>query len=155
MTFYTLKDLNIKLLDFINLLSPLGQVKKIVSNGDRHLVEIYFHDKVNIDNSNLGNEFKDSYINNTLFKLYFDIKMGYIINNNLCILEIPNGIDSNNNYLNNLKCKDKINISKFIKKNIPKDCLKILKHRFVLNSKITDPESVNILNFNGYHKILV
>ena len=47
MSFYNLKELNIKLIDFSTLLSPLGVVKKIVSNGNKHLFEINFHDSLN------------------------------------------------------------------------------------------------------------
>ena len=39
MTFYNLKQLNIRLSDFICLLSPLGVVTKIVSNGNQNLVQ--------------------------------------------------------------------------------------------------------------------
>lgn len=152
MTFYTLKDLNIKIIDFINLLSPLGIVKKIVSNGEQHLVEIYFHCPLNIErNDNI----EQNYINKTLLKLYYDTNMGYIINERLCILEIPQGIDINNNYLNDLKIKDKKNIGKFLRKNIPKDCHNILKHNLLLNNKISDPDKINILNFKGYQRISV
>ena len=48
MSFYNLKELNIKLIDFSILLSPLGVVKKIVTNGDKHLFEINFHNSLNL-----------------------------------------------------------------------------------------------------------
>lgn len=153
MTFYTLHDLNIKLVDFINLLSPLGTVKKIVSNGDHHLVEIYFNNLLNIKLNNKENI--NNYINDTLLKLYFDEKMGYIINNKLCILELPKGIDSESKYLINAQGKDIKSISKYLRKNIPKDCINILKNHLILDKKTTDPDKINILNFNGYHKISV
>ena len=117
MTYYTLNDLNIKLVDFIGLLSPLGYSKKIASNGNRHLVEIYFNQYLDIDNSVKSKEL--NFINSTLLKLYFDNKMGYIINNKLCILEIPNGIYDNDIYLDKLEIKNKISISKYLRKNIP------------------------------------
>ena len=46
MTFYDLKKLNIKLADFICLMSPLGVVTKIVNNGNQNLVLIEFHDNL-------------------------------------------------------------------------------------------------------------
>ena len=152
MTFYTLKDLNIKIIDFINLLSPLGIVKKIVSNGEQHLVEIYFHTPLNIE---INDNIENNYINKTLLKLYYHKNKGYIINERFCILEIPKGIDINNYYINDLKIKDKKNIGKYLRKNIPKDSQNILKHNLLLNNKITDPDKINILKFEGYQRISV
>ena len=153
MTLYTLKDLNIKLLDFVVLLSPLGTVKKIVSNGDKYLFEIYFNNKINIRYEKITET--NNYINNSIFKLYYDNKLGYIINDKLCILEISKGIYIDDTYLRNLQVKDKKNISKYLRKNIPKDCQIILKNNLFIDKKKTDPDKVNITNFNGYHKILV
>ena len=51
MCYYSLKDLNIKLVDFISLLSPLGSVRRIISNGDTHLAEICFHNSISLSNN--------------------------------------------------------------------------------------------------------
>lgn len=154
MNYYTLCELNIKLLDFISLLSPLGNVKKIVSNGAKHLVEINFHNSIfkNENNKNMTNDILDK----TIIKIYNDNNLGYIINDNTAILELPKGIEDNNEYLNSLKEKNKETISKYIKKNIPKDCQKILKTKINMEGKnLTDPEKINILNFPGYRIVSV
>lgn len=151
MTFFTLKDLKIKLVDFINLLSPLGVVKKIVSNGEQHLFEIYFHNSLIIENSDEHN----NYMNNSILKLYYDVNLGNIVNEKLCILEIPNGINTNDKYFRNCKNKDKETISKFLRKNIPKDCHNILKNNIKIKNKITNPDKINISNLNGYQRVLV
>ena len=167
MNFYTLNELNIKLVDFIALLSPLGDVKKIVSNGIRHLVEIKFHDSIiNNINNNINDNINDNINNNinytnkdlnkTIIKIYKDNNLGYIISNNTGILELPKGIEDNDEYLNSLKDKNKENISKFIRKTLPKDCQKISKKKLVLGDcKCTDPEKINIINFPGYRQVSV
>ena len=99
MTFYNLKELNIKLTDFICLLSPLGVVNKIVSNGNQNLVEIEFHNDLF---KNTGIEIKENnYIENSLIKLYEDSNYGFIINDKIGIFELPHGIDENSLYINN------------------------------------------------------
>ena len=162
MNYYTLCDLKIKLLDFISLLSPLGNVKKIVSNGVRHLVEINFHNSIlqsNKDeniNTNSISTINQNILDNTLIKVYNDNNLGYIINDNTAILELPKGIEDNDEYLKNLKEKTKESISKYIKKNLPKDCQKILKKKINLEGKnLTNPENINILNFPGYRIVSV
>ena len=161
MNYYTLNDLNIKLLDFVILLSPLGDVKKFVSNGEQHLVEIFFHKDLilKIDNDSISNNKIDlksnGNLNDSLLKIYNDLKFGFIINNKCAILEIPKGIDSDNTYLEKVKDKSKQSISKYLRKNIPKDCQKILKSNIICKNKITDPEKINILNFPGYQKVQV
>ena len=161
MNYYTLNDLNIKLLDFIILLSPLGHVKKFVSNGNQHLVEIFFHKELilKMDSDDINNDKIDlnsnGNLNNSLLKIYNDLKLGFIINNKSAIIEIPKGIDTDSSYLEKVKDKDKNTISKFIRKNIPKDCQKILKSDIVCKNKITDPEKINILNFPGYQQVQV
>ena len=94
-------------------------------------------------------------LNDSLLKIYNDIKLGFIINNKCAILEIPKGINTDNVYLEKVKDKDKQSISKYIRKNIPKDCQKILKSNIICKNKITDPEKINILNFPGYQKVQV
>ena len=91
MNYYTLNDLNIKLLDFIILLSPLGDVKKFVSNGEQHLVEIFFHKDLilKIDSDSLSNNKIDlksnGNLNDSLLKIYNDLNLGFIINNKCAI----------------------------------------------------------------------
>lgn len=149
MSFNTLNELNIKLLDFITLLSPLGVVKKIVSNGDKHLFEIFFHNK--IDNlKGVIRPLKEShFISGDIIKLFYDNKYGFIINENSCILEIPNILNIN----------DKVDLKmngKNIRKLIPKMAINILNSGLNLkNKKITNPESINILNFEGFHSVTV
>lgn len=161
MNYYTLNDLNIKLLDFVILLSPLGDVKKFVSNGEQHLVEIFFHKDLilKIDNDSISNNKIDlksnGNLNDSLLKIYNDLKFGFIINNKCAIIEIPKGINSDNTYLEKVKDKSKQSISKYLRKNIPKDCQKILKSNIICKNKITDPEKINILNFPGYQKVQV
>ena len=159
MNYYTLCDLKIKLLDFISLLSPLGNVKKIVSNGARHLVEINFHNSIlkSTEEKNINTDLiKKDILENTIIKIYNDNNLGYIINDKTAILELPIGIDDNNEYLKNLKEKTKDNISKYIKKNLPKDCQKILKGKINLEGKnLTNPDNINILNFPGYRIVSV
>ena len=161
MNYYTLNDLNIKLLDFIILLSPLGDVKKFVSNGEQHFVEIFFHKDLilKIDNENINNNKIDlksnGNLNDSLLKIYNDLNLGFIINNKCAIIEIPKGIESDNTYLEKVKDKSKQSISKYLRKNIQKDCQKILKSNIICKNKITDPEKINILNFPGYQKVQV
>ena len=161
MNYYTLNDLNIKLLDFIILLSPLGDVKKFVSNGNQHLVEIYFHKDLilKIDNDDINKNKIDlksnGNLNDSLLKIYNDIKLGFIINNKSAIIEIPKGINTDSAYLEKIQDKNKQTISKYLRKNIPKDCQKILKSDIICKNKITDPEKINILNFPGYQKVQV
>jgi hypothetical protein len=150
MSFHTLKELNIKLVDFITLLSPLGVVKKIVSNGDKHLFEIFFHHKVE-SIKGLNKPAKNTnYISGDLIKLFYDKNYGFIVNDNSCILEIPNNltIDKSDNDLKK--------IGKNIRKLIPKISIEILNNGLDLKKrKITNPESINILNFDGYHTVSV
>ena len=163
MSFYTLPELNIKLIDFIYLLSPLGAVKKIVSNGIHHLVEIQLHNPIISDNLDDNEIIKVDNINQNIeftencpLRLYRDKKLGFIINKNICIIEIPKGISTDHKYLSKLNEKDKKSISKYIKKNIPKDCQKISKLKILFEKNIaTDPESINIINFKGYRQISV
>ena len=148
MVFYTLKELNIKILDFATLLSPLGVVKKISSNGERHLFEIFFHNKIKILDGELKVKQKGSNIDNTFLKLFYDSSLGFIINDSSCIIEIPNSIDPKSQET------DLRIIGKQIRKNIPKDLSKILKFGFNLKKrKITNPESINILNLVGFHNV--
>lgn len=152
MNYYTLRELNIKLLDFIALLSPLGDVKKIVSNGGRHLVEINLHNSI-LDSRK---ETNNNNLEKTIIKIYRDTKLGYIISDNIVILELPQGIEVNDNYLSNLKEKSRESISKYIRKTLPKDCQKISKKKINLeNEVLTDPEKINILNFPGYRTVSV
>lgn len=150
MSFHTLNELNIKLVDFIILLSPLGVVKKIVSNGDKHLFEIFFHNKVeSIKGTNKPTK-NTNYISGNLIKLFYDENYGFIINDNSCILEIPNNLSIDKNE-NDLK-----KIGKDIRKLIPKISIEILNNGLDLKKrKITNPESINILNFEGYHTVSV
>lgn len=154
MTFYDLKKLNIKLSDFICLLSPLGVVNKIVSNGNKNLVEIEFHKHLLINDGIQLTE--DNFIDNSLIKLYQDSNYGFIINNNIGILELPYGIKDNDVYIQNLNEKNSKNISKYIRKNIPKDCFKILSKGIKIpDRKLTDPNKININNMPGYKSIIV
>ncbi len=150
MSFHTLNELNIKLVDFITLFSPLGVVKKIVSNGDKHLFEIFFHNKVeSIKGTNKPTK-NTNYISGNLLKLFYDENYGFIINDNSCILEIPNNLSIDKNE-NDLK-----KIGKEIRKLIPKISIEILNNGLDLKKrKITNPESINILNFEGYHTVSV
>lgn len=149
MSFNSLNELNIKLLDFITLLSPLGVVKKIVSNGDTHLFEIFFHNKIDNIKGVLKPLKESHYISGNILKLYYDDKYGFIINDNSCILEIPNNLFIDDN-------KDLKTNSKNIRKFIPKIAINILNNGFNLkNRKITNPESINILNFEGFHSVTV
>ena len=150
MSFHTLNELNIKLVDFVTLLSPLGVVKKIVSNGDKHLFEIFFHHKVeSIKGLNKPTK-NTNYISGDLIKLFYDKNYGFIVNDNSCILEIPNNLTINKTE-NDLKT-----IGKNIRKLIPKISIEILNNGLDLKKrKITNPESINILNFDGYHTVSV
>ena len=152
MCYYSLKDLNIKLVDFISLLSPLGSVRRIISNGDTHLAEICFHNSISLSNNK--NQKEKDILEETILKIYKDNIYGFIINNNIGIIEIPKGIDEDNSYLSSLKKKDKESISKYIRKNIPKDCMKLVKNKIMLEDcNQTDPEKVNISTFPGYSKV--
>jgi hypothetical protein len=154
MSFYNLKELNIKLIDFSILLSPLGVVKKIVSNGTKHLFEINFHDSLNLYEGEYEINKKKNLIKKTPIKIFFEEKLGYIINDNIGILEIPDDIDIEDEYFSELKEKDSKNITKFLRKNIPKNSQNILRNGLRLKGKkITDPEKINILNFNGFHTV--
>ena len=150
MSFYTLNELQIKLLDFITLLSPLGVVKKIVSNGDRHIFEIFFHNKVETIKGSTKPTKDSNFISSNLIKLFYDDNYGFIVNDNSCILEIPNNLfleDSNT---------DLKKLGKSVRKLIPKISLDILNNGFNLKTrKITNPESINILNFDGFHTVSV
>lgn len=150
MSFHSLNELNIKLVDFITLLSPLGVVKKIVSNGNTHLFEIIFHNKVDsIKGLNKPSK-NTNFILGEIIKLFNDEKYGFIINENTCILEIPNNINISDSD------DDIKKIGKNIRKQIPKIAINILNNGLNLkNKKITNPESINILNFEGYHSVSV
>ena len=150
MSFHTLKELNIKLVDFITLLSPLGVVKKMVSNGDKHLFEIIFYNKVDIVKGLNKPSKNTNFILGEIIKLFNDETYGFIINDNTCILEIPNTICINGSE------SDIKKIGKNIRKMIPKIAINILNNGLNLkNKKITNPESINILNFEGYHSVSV
>ena len=150
MSFYTLNELNIKILDFITLLSPLGVVKKIVSNGNKHLFEINFHNKMKFKDGNNKPSKNTNYISGNIIRLYFDNNLGFIVNDTSCILEIPNNLEIKDTETDIKK------ISKTIRKNIPKLSVDILNNGLNLkNRKITNPESINILNFEGYHSVSV
>ncbi len=147
MNFLSLNQLNLKILDFTNLMTPLGVVKKIVSNGDTHLFEILFHSKILLMDGQFKVDKNTNIIENTHFKLFCDQELGFIINENCCILEIPNMIEIKNN-------EDIKIITKNLRKNITKQCSKILQTGFNLKRmKITDPESINIINFEGFHVV--
>ena len=149
MSFNSLNELNIKLLDFITLLSPLGVVKKIVSDGDKHLFEIFFHNKINNLKGGIQ-PLKDShFVSGEVIKLFYDDRYGFIINENSCILEIPNVLEINENLDLKINAKN-------IRKLIPKIAINILNNGFNLkNRKITNPESINILYFEGFHIVTV
>ena len=154
MTFYNLKQLNIRLSDFICLLSPLGVVTKIVSNGKQNLVQIEFHNDVLKNNGILIKD--NEYINDSLIKLYKDNTHGFIVNDKIGILELPYGIEENSLYINKVSEKNIKNISKFVRKNIPKDCFNILSKGInIINEKCTDPNKININNIPGYKSIPV
>ena len=154
MSFYNLKELNIKLIDFSTLLSPLGVVKKIVSNGNKHLFEINFHDSLNLYEGEYEINKKKNLIKKTPIKIFFEDKLGYIINDNIGILEISDDIDVDDEYFSELKVKDSKNVTKFLRKNIPKNSQNILRNGLKLKGKkITDPEKINILNFDGFHMV--
>ena len=154
MSFYNLKQLNIKLIDFTTMLSPLGVVKKIVSDGDKHLFEINFHEPLKLYEGEYEVNKKQNNIKNTPIKIYFEDNLGLIINDNSGILEIPNNIDIDNEYFSQLKDKDIKNITKFIRKNLPKDSQNILKNGLkIKGKKITDPDKINIINFEGFHSV--
>jgi hypothetical protein len=152
MTFYDLKKLNIKLLDFICLLSPLGVVNKIVSNGEHNLVELEFHQSLLKTN---GIKVKgDEYLENSLIKLYNDNNHGFIINQNTGIFELPFGIKEDSHYIEKLNKKNSVEISKYIRKNFPKDCHKILKKGITIEeNKYTDPTKINLHKIPGYKTI--
>ena len=151
MSFYNLRELNIKLIDLTTMLSPLGKVNKIVSNGDKHLFEINFHDSLNLYEGEYELN-KKSNINNTPIKIFCEDNLGLIINNNTGILEISNNIYIDDDYLLELKERDIKNITKFLRKNIPKYSQNILRRGLKLKGKkITDPETINILNFDGFN----
>ena len=99
-------------------------------------------EKLNLKNTN--------YISGNIIRLYCDKILGFIVNETSCILEIPN----------NLEIKDSDDdikkIGKNIRKNIPKISVDILNNGLNLKSrKITNPESINILNFEGFHSVSV
>ena len=154
MSFYNLKQLNIKLIDFTTMLSPLGVVKKIVSDGDKHLFEINFHEPLKLHEGEYEVNKKQNNIKHTPIKIYFEDNLGLIINDNSGILEIPNNIDIDNEYFSQLEDKNIKNISKFIRKNLPKDSKNILKNGLkIKGKKITDPDKINIINFEGFHSV--
>ncbi len=154
MSFYNLKELNIKLIDFSILLSPLGVVKKIVTNGEKHLFEINFHNSLNLYEGDFEINKKKNLIKKTPIKIFFEEKLGYIINNNIGIIELPDNIDVNDEYFADIKDKDSKTISKFLRKNIPKNSQNILRNGLKLKGKkVTDPEKINILNFEGFHMV--
>ena len=75
--------------------------------------------------------------------------MGYIINENSCIIEIPNLLKIDTSKISDCKL-----LGKSIKKQLPKDLSKILNEGFNLkNRTITDPESINIINFEGFNSV--
>ena len=150
MSFYTLNELQIKLLDFTTLLSPLGVVKKIVSNGNTHLFEIFFHNKVQNIKGSIKPVKDSNFISSNLIKLFYDDNYGFIVNETSCILEIPNNL-----FLED-KNSDLKKLAKGVRKLIPKVSSDILNNGFNLKTrKITNPESINILNFDGFHTVSV
>jgi hypothetical protein len=154
MTFYDLKKLNIKLADFICLLSPLGVVTKIVNNGNKNLVQIEFHDNLLKKN---GIQIKeDDYIEDSLIRLYKDSKYGFIINDKIGIIELPYGIEEDSFYIKQLNEKTNKTISKFVRKKFPKDCQIILNKGISIdNIKYTDPNNININSILGHKSINV
>ena len=154
MSFYNLKELNIKLIDFSTMLSPLGVVKKIVSNGDKHLFEIYFHEPLKIIDGEYEVSKKKNGIKNTPLKIYFEDNLGFIINGTSGIVEISNNINIDNEYFSNIKETDCKNVAKHLRKNIPKDSQNILRNGLrIKGKKITDPDKINIINFDGFHTV--
>lgn len=154
MTFYDLKKLNIKLADFISLMSPLGVVTKIVNNGNKNLVQIEFHDNLFKNN---GLQIKeDDYIEDSLIRLYKDSKYGFIINDKIGILELPYGIEEDSLYIKNLVNKTNKNISKYVRKKFPKDCQMILNKGIAINNiQYTDPNNINLNSILGHKSINV
>ena len=72
MNFLSLNQLNLKILDFTNLMTPLGVVKKLVSNGDTHLFQILFHTKISLMDGEFKVDKNTNVIENTHFKLFCD-----------------------------------------------------------------------------------
>ena len=154
MSFYNLKELNIKLIDFTSMLSPLGVVKKIVSDGDKHLFQISFHESLKIREGKYEVNKKQNNIKHSPIKIYFEDNLGFIINETCGILEIPNNINIDNEYFSELKEKDIKNVTKHLRKNLPKDSQNILRNGIkIKGKKITDPDTINIINFNGFHTV--
>lgn len=154
MSFYNLKQLNIKLIDFTSMLSPLGVVKKIVSDGDKHLFEINFHQSLKLNEGEYELNKKKNNIKNTPLKIYSEDNLGLIINETSGILEISNTIDIDSDYFSSLKERDIKSITKFIRKNLPKDSQNILRNGLkIKGKKITDPNKINIINFEGFHSV--
>jgi len=153
---FNLQKLNIKSVDLIQLLSPLGTVKKILSNGNKYLIEIEFHNDLISERNDSFIINEEEYIGNSIMKMYKHDNQYLIINKNTGILEIPNNLDENHNYFQNLNGEKNIkNVGKFIRKNFPKDCHNILKKGININTynKILDPLEINISNFSGYRTI--
>ena len=117
MSFYNLKELNIKLIDFSILLSPLGVVKKIVTNGNRHLFEINFHNSLNLYEGKFEINKKKNLIKTTPIKIFFEKKLGYIIND-----FIDSGYEVNYNSVNVLFLSIFYN---------PRDVINLLKLYFI------------------------
>ena len=146
MDFYNLNDLNIKIIDFTMLLSPLGVVKKIVSNDKCYLFEIYFHEKININNGTFKIN-NNNNIDNTLLSLFYDNNYGFIINESSCIIQVNNLIEKNSKFTLG-------EMGKYLRKNIPIISQKILKFGLDLSDKNkTNPDTINIINFNGFKKV--
>ena len=154
MTFYDLKMLNIKLSDFVCLMSPLGVVTKIFNNENKNLVQIEFHDNL-LKNTGITIE-ENNFIEDSLIKLYRDANYGFIINQKIGIFELPNGIDVESNYIKNINDKTTKGISKHVRKTFPKDCLMILKKGISLDkTKHTDPNNVNLNSILGNKTISI
>lgn len=154
MTFYDLKMLNIKLSDFVCLMSPLGVVTKIFNNGNRNLVQIEFHDNL-LKNTGITVE-ENNYIEDSLIRLYKDTNYGFIINQKVGIFELPIGIEEDSNYIKNITDKSTKGISKYVRKTFPKDCLLILKKGISLDkTKHTDPNNINLNSVLGNKTIIV
>ena len=95
-------------------------------------------------------------MDNCLIKLYQDSNYGFIINDKIGIFELPRGIKENDLYIKNLNEKNSKNISKYIRKNMPKDCFNILSKGIKINrGKLSDPNKININNIPGYKSIKV
>ena len=156
---FNLQNLNIKTVDFICLLSPLGNVKKILSDGNKFLIEIEFHKNLIDSNENSDSIIidTDEYIGNSIMKIYKHENEYFIINKNTGIIEIPNNFDENHYYFQKINGeKNKKILSKFIRKNFPKDCHNILKKGINLkkcNDKVIDPLQINLSNLQGYKTI--